>query len=709
LLPAERLDERLKADVGTASEAPKSAAEDGNDDENLLSEFDCQSNQCLETLSLGEVLIGEIESEENFPPDYLANVQEKVAVLKSQFESVEVKSKKLREFHDYSNCKRKFYVKLSDINQQLETLSQWLQKAKNSVNLDFLDEVEEALEVCSQKRAKLRSLQECDIEDLKRAAGEVTLHPVALSDPSNNVKSELYVCCDSLESLDSRLAQREDRLVKVRKDLSDRLEGANQTDVSVFSSYAGRDSDKDVVHLLQKPIEVDNCEAMEKEICDLQKRVSDGNMRDELKRQVEARIGGLNAKLKQLKQFLGELEGIDHWLKEADLVLNAKEPALDDISAIEEQLKESNGLLDDIFRFKPNVTVLNDAGPRLRQDATPEFAEAVLVPRLKEANENWQRVVEASNAQNKKLRQRLEEAKSLNDDLSELASFVELLEKDLLPYQAEPVTQASEMSQRTTQLQQLLDRIQHKKSCFERVAEKAKKGEYETQQHEPLNKRWNKVVQAVSEKYESMKTAPAEYGEFMAVFAQENAWLERVERKLGKSATVITAADAEEISEEHDEIENFLNNHDDERVSQLEELAKLLGAKNIVISSFEKDVNQLKTRWSQLSQKAKKRLALLEGKTILPSLALFVFCHLKIHCRGLYEQSISASSSSQGFVYLSGSIEEAQEWEYKLIEVQDWLADKDMLLTSHLEQELTVDDLPDESQVGAQCSEISLI
>lgn len=42
---------------------------------------------------------------------------------------------------------------------------------------------------------------------------------------------------------------------------------------------------------------------------------------------------------------------------------------------------------------------------------------------------------------------------------------------------------------------------------------------------------------------------------------------------------------------------------------------------------------------------------------------------------------------------------EAQAWEYKLIEVQDWLADKDVLLTSHLEQELTVDDLPDESQV----------
>ena len=56
-------------------------------------------------------------------------------------------------------------------------------------------------------------------------------------------------------------------------------------------------------------------------------------------------------------------------------------------------------------------------------------------------------------------------------------------------------------------------------------------------------------------------------------------------------------------------------------------------------------------------------------------------------------------------VLLAGSIAEAQKWEYQLIEVQDWLTDKDILLTSHLEQELTVDDLPDESQVSAVADE----
>jgi hypothetical protein len=50
-------------------------------------------------------------------------------------------------------------------------------------------------------------------------------------------------------------------------------------------------------------------------------------------------------------------------------------------------------------------------------------------------------------------------------------------------------------------------------------------------------------------------------------------------------------------------------------------------------------------------------------------------------------------------IFPSGSIAEAQEWELKIIAVQEWLTEQDMLITSHLDHDLTVDDLPDETQV----------
>ena len=171
------------------------------------------------------------------------------------------------------------------------------------------------------------------------------------------------------------------------------------------------------------------------------------------------------------------------------------------------------------------------------------------------------------------------------------------------------------------------------------------------------------------------------YGEFKTLAAQESDWMERLEKKLRRSTN--TAADAEEISEELDDIENFLNNHPEERIRKLEDLAAELKERRILIGSLDKEAERLKDRWKEVEVKAKKRTKTLEGTFwVVPTLPFVL-------------------SDARYRSVVTGSIAEAQKWEYQLIEVQDWLTDEDILLTSHLEQELTVDDLPDESQVGA--------
>ena len=173
-----------------------------------------------------------------------------------------------------------------------------------------------------------------------------------------------------------------------------------------------------------------------------------------------------------------------------------------------------------------------------------------------------------------------------------------------------------------------------------------------------LKEYWNEICEPVILEYNAMKLASTEYGEFKTLQAQESDWLERLEKKLQKSTN--TAADAEEISEELNEIEHFLDNHDRQnRLERIKTLSDSLGSKNIEICQWQNEADKLVKRWTDLREKAKGRTALLEK-----------------------------------------SIAEAQEWEYKLIAVQDWLTERDILLTSHLEHELTVDDLPDESQVS---------
>ena len=138
--------------------------------------------------------------------------------------------------------------------------------------------------------------------------------------------------------------------------------------------------------------------------------------------------------------------------------------------------------------------------------------------------------------------------------------------------------------------------------------------------------------------------------------AQEGDWLDRLEKKLRRSSKC--AADAEEISEELDDLENCLNNHPEERVERLKQLADALGEKDILISPVMTEADKLSKRWEELERQARCRIKSLED-----------------------------------------CIMEAQEWECKILCVQDWLQEKDLLLTSHLEHELTVDDLPDETQV----------
>ena len=74
-----------------------------------------------------------------------------------------------------------------------------------------------------------------------------------------------------------------------------------------------------------------------------------------------------------------------------------------------------------------------------------------------------------------------------------------------------------------------------------------------------ISSEWKRVCEeSVVEKYVAMKSASDDFGEFRSLVAQETVWLDRLEKKLEKSAQT-TAADAEEISEELDDIENFLN------------------------------------------------------------------------------------------------------------------------------------------------------
>ena len=109
--------------------------------------------------------------------------------------------------------------------------------------------------------------------------------------------------------------------------------------------------------------------------------------------------------------------------------------------------------------------------------------------------------------------------------------------------------------------------------------------------------------------------------------AQESDWLERLEKKLRKSSSN-TAADAEEISEELNAIENFLDNHPEDRLRRIRTLAESLTKKNILISTWLDDAKRLEERWGELKKRAKYVFMRVLFLMLPPSMIYLIFARL---------------------------------------------------------------------------------
>ena len=392
-----------------------------------------------------------------------------------------------------------------------------------------------------------------------------------------------------------------------------------------------------------------------------------------VKDDLQQRQSDLDSWISTLNQWQEEINGLSLWMKEVAAFLNAAKDSNEDVETLEAQVKEIDALQDDIKTLQPNFDNINDIGQTLLSNCDISYSNE-LQATLSNINQEWEAIVQDTETQTVKLKDSLARSKELVTLLGDINTFLDQLETELASTECSTVTAAPQLSQRTFKLMQLRDRANEKSEVLERISAFDSFGKMEAEIF-AVQDRWYNVTGPVDSNYDRMKEATTVYGEFKTLVAQENDWLDRLEKKLRRSSKC--AADAEEISEELDDLENCVNNHCSERLEKLEQLAALLTSEDVKISTVTAEVNQLKQKWKQLEVQSRRRIKSLEN-----------------------------------------CITEAQEWECKILSVQviiiksetisqkinihflkDWLHEKDLTLTAHLEQELTVDDVHDEAQV----------
>ena len=371
--------------------------------------------------------------------------------------------------------------------------------------------------------------------------------------------------------------------------------------------------------------------------------------------EVESLIADLNS-------WTEELQGLSMWMKEVEVFLNSEDTALGDLEALEAQLRESDALQEDIRTLQPNFDLINRAGQSLidKCDKDDAFVRE-LEEQLEVLTNDWNSTMKAAGDQNERLRTASEESSKVMELIQDINLFLDQIESELSSTESFPVTGAPQLSQTTFKFMQLREKTDQKSEDLNRLSaydagSASVLGNIETRILATQD-RWSQVTGPVYRNYSIMKEASSDYGEFKTLVAQETDWLERLEKKLKRGSKC--AADAEEISEELDDLENCLHNHSDDRLGRLKSLASALSHNEVRITPVTSEAESLSQKWEELEVSARQRIQSLET------------CIL-----------------------------EAQQWECKILAVQDWLHERDLELSAHLEHELTADDILEEAQVS---------
>ena len=441
-----------------------------------------------DTVSLGWDLISEIQSENDYPEDYLKNVNDKVELVSRELSRLEIQ-----------------------VPETKRNLSYWLKKAQLRSNLqvlsNVLDQYEAKLSEDSQEmqlyKANLATHNQ-SLQHLKTLAKETLLHPGAVIDPGNTIKSDLYNFCERFEALECQFSEVKMEEEEQQPNYLQQIDEINPSKSESVTHDAvmkqcSLSVDKDVIVVLR------DVPLMEEQL------KSDSSLltRDQ--------TNLLHEMIEQLKKHQDRIEAITLWMQEVSVFLSAEDAPYGDIDNLEIQVKDSDALVEDVDNLKSKMEELNEGGRWLISCTAGEKKKGVddemhtrLNGQLQSVNDTWDHIASKSKSQNASLRAALERSVKLQESLDEIATFVTQLQKDL-PEMTPPVKKPTELSQRTFKLLHFKDKIEKKKTLLESllvllespddlIAENVSK-------ISQIRRQWNDVCQPVIETYQIMKIA----------------------------------------------------------------------------------------------------------------------------------------------------------------------------------------------------------
>nr|XP_049693576.1 dystrophin, isoforms A/C/F/G/H isoform X3 [Helicoverpa armigera] len=321
------------------------------------------------------------------------------------------------------------------------------------------------------------------------------------------------------------------------------------------------------------------------------------------------------AQMQQLEQLSAEvsawLDAAERFTRECDAL------PLGDQDALERLLHTSNEFEEQKESFKAKLEVIESTKESILEDCEESVAKTIQND-TKNLKKRYESATAAAFQSNEALRRALERTEAVLRDIEDTSRWLRELEAQAPREHECGIGDSGALYAMKARFQALKERCDARTPAFRALNEAGNDLLLASPAPPPalarqltqLNARWTAVTHGVYERYKVLAEAWHESGELRAWLAQERGWLEGLQRRLRRSPDA--PADAEEISDELYDLENYIQNHSDERLSRIQDIGRQLIDAHIMPAWIQAEIDAVTSSWDTLRAEAAARSALLE-------------------------------------------------------------------------------------------------
>ncbi|KYN01545.1 Dystrophin, partial [Cyphomyrmex costatus] len=646
--------------------------------EDTLADMDLHRNEYDKVLEIGKQLIDELKNANESTEEE----ESKIKDIQNCWIATNNRLQEIKRRIDYLEEVKKFRTELASLNLMLESYTKWFETNKENNQIEPF-------------RVKMKSMKSHDerIRRLVEKVKELSENQVTITETSN-MDTDVKAFLVNWENLHTMLLDRLTEITnaidrtppkKYTEAITNLMSFINNVEGFLLSEHIIMSDEKIMEEQIKRFKNIQNSLKEQEETFryvnstgqDLIVKISDDTSAQRLKDELqdlntkwsdipiilEEKQQTLTKDITILQTFNTELSTLESWLEKSSLYLENlyKDNVVDNVETTEHKLQQIHSFSQEIDKTKSQIEALRSSVNSILKTSEANFT-SLLNNKLEAVTYKWNTIVNEAKSLNDKYESALKKNDNIINGIEDFTKWLSSLEKEI-PIESR-ITSSVELFQVRGRYQALKDNIDKRVEEFRNLNEmgndKLLSSEGSSVQELGrrftfLNARWTDVTDRIYERYRHLQNASHEYGEFRALVAQESDWLDKLDKRLKKSPKA--AADAEEISEELDDLENYIRNHPESRLEKIQEIGKQLIDSNIMTHSIETDVEGLTNRWENLNKQAGQRAKLLEG-----------------------------------------SVKQAQQSEGRILALQHSLTQIDSVLTARLDCDLTADDLPHDYQ-----------